>query len=157
MAVLNLARRHLTDAQKVRIGMAIELDLAAEAKARMLAGQKTDPPENLPEGRGPRTSDVVAGKLGIGTGRTYQEHKKVLTEPGQYPTLTYNLPYPQGVPTRSDRSKVEHSEGAMIALVPRSDAFVREPRIGAIRAISRSELPEVGTRPLTKPAAWRRG
>ena len=48
---LNLARRHLTDAQKVALGMTIEPDVAEAARARMERGMPTNPKDNCPEGQ----------------------------------------------------------------------------------------------------------
>ncbi len=57
--VLNLARRHLTDAQRVLAGRAIEPEVAKRARERMLAGKAGNPGEDFPEGGG-RTRDEVA-------------------------------------------------------------------------------------------------
>ncbi len=72
--VLNLARRHLTDAQRVLAERAIEPEVARRARERMLTGQAGNPGENLPDGRG-RTRDEVARLVSIGTGRTYDSGK----------------------------------------------------------------------------------
>ena len=53
-------------------------DMTCKAHARMLVGQKPDPPENLPEGRGPRAYDEVARTVGLGSGRTYERSKQVI-------------------------------------------------------------------------------
>ncbi len=81
MAVrLNAARRHLTDARKVMLGRQIEPDIAAIAKARMVAG-------TLPSRDGRATSKLerstdqqVANEVGIGGAKTYYRHKKVLSQ-----------------------------------------------------------------------------
>lgn len=79
---LNVARRHMTDAQKVLLGRKIEPDIEARAEARRLAAlnRGTERPvmEKFPE-RG-TTRDEVARAVGIGTGRTYENGKKVLDE-----------------------------------------------------------------------------
>lgn len=77
--VLNLARRHLTDAQRVLAGRAIEPEVAKRARERMLAGKAHDPEENLPEGSG-RSRDEVAHLVGIGTGRTYANGKATVEQ-----------------------------------------------------------------------------
>lgn len=81
---LNLARRHLTDVQKVVAGQKIEPDIAERARLRMLAGKAPDPGDNCHQGsdgdRGPRTVDEVAEAVGIPSGRTYERQKKVLDE-----------------------------------------------------------------------------
>ena len=80
-------RRHLTDAQKTRVGIAIEPDIAAEAKLRSLANLKlpSTPPIGGVEGRKGYTAAKVAEKLGIGTGKTYAVHKKVLADLAKEP------------------------------------------------------------------------
>jgi N6-adenosine-specific RNA methylase IME4/ParB-like chromosome segregation protein Spo0J len=78
---LNLSRRHLTDAQKVIVGRQIEPDVALRAEARMLAGKALDPEFTCTQGqRAPQTRDEVAAQVGIGSGLTYERHKKVLDE-----------------------------------------------------------------------------
>ncbi len=95
-AEMNLARRQLTGAQKVLLGKNIEPDIRAEAKARQGARNDLSPvsppgetgevagdrniQENFPECPAPQTRDIVAGKLGIGTGKTYEAHKKILDD-----------------------------------------------------------------------------
>lgn len=85
---LNLARRHLTDAQKVALGRTIEPDIAEEArgrkaqapgqpqgvKAKVSGGQLTTRDE------ADKTRDEVARQVGIGSGRTYERHRKTLEE-----------------------------------------------------------------------------
>ena len=93
-AEMNLARRQLTGAQKVLLGEKIEPDIRAEAKARQGARNDISPVspggetgevagdrnilENFPECFEWTTRDDVATKLGIGTGKTYEAHKKIL-------------------------------------------------------------------------------
>jgi N6-adenosine-specific RNA methylase IME4 len=67
---LNLARRQLTDAQKALIGRQIEPDIAARARERELAGPTYG---NVSIGT---TRDEVAATVGLGTGRTYENHKR---------------------------------------------------------------------------------
>ena len=79
---LNMTRRHLTDVQKVMIGQLIEPDIAERARLRRLANlvgvpKGTDEWENFPTREG-RARDEVALQVGIGEGRTYENHRKVL-------------------------------------------------------------------------------
>ena len=92
----NLDRRHLTDAQKVVLGMQIEPDIADAAKTRQ--GARTDlrtsvtvvtnvePGEPGKTRTTPvqlvsvRTSDQVAKSVSLGSGRTYERGKKVFKE-----------------------------------------------------------------------------
>ncbi len=75
-----IARRHMTDAQKVRLGQDIELDIAAVAKARGLANlrQGNKPPEVDTCPPRDKTRDEVARTAGIGSGRTYERGKEIL-------------------------------------------------------------------------------
>lgn len=63
----NLARRHLTEAQRAMIAARVYEVYAERAKGRMLKG-KGDPGANLPQGseRGPRARDEAAAALGVG-------------------------------------------------------------------------------------------
>jgi N6-adenosine-specific RNA methylase IME4 len=75
---LNLARRHLTDAQKVLLGRQIEPDAAEAARLRMLAGKAVNPPvDTCPQGS-EKTRDDVATRVGMGSGRTYERGKKLI-------------------------------------------------------------------------------
>jgi N6-adenosine-specific RNA methylase IME4/ParB-like chromosome segregation protein Spo0J len=65
---MNVARRQVTDAQKVLLGMQVEGDVAERARRRMLAGGA-----ELSMGT---TRDEVARLVGLGTGRTYDRYKK---------------------------------------------------------------------------------
>jgi len=86
--MLNLARRQLTDGQKVLLGERIEPDIAERALSRMSAGggdkkskQAKSGTENFPYPIEPKeTRDEVAEVVGIGTGRTYENHKKVVAK-----------------------------------------------------------------------------
>lgn len=84
---LNLARRHLTDAQKVLLGRTIEPDVAERARERQ--GQRTDlvstevdtePRGKLSTKSADKTRDAVAQQVGLGTGRTYANHKRTLAK-----------------------------------------------------------------------------
>ncbi len=61
--------------QKVREGWLWEKIEREEAKARMLAG-KNDPRENFPQGR---TTDAVAQKVGLGSGKNYEHASKAVS------------------------------------------------------------------------------
>jgi len=78
---LNMNRRHLTDAQKALIGESIEPDIAERARLRQLklAGRRigSDLVDNCPQGQA-KSRDEVAAQVGLGAGRTYDRHKKVL-------------------------------------------------------------------------------
>lgn len=81
---LNLARRHLTDAQKVLLGRTIEPDVAEAARARQAHGQ-TAPGRSATtdaerEVEPTRAVDEVAAKVGIGSGRTYERHRDTLAK-----------------------------------------------------------------------------
>jgi ParB-like chromosome segregation protein Spo0J len=79
---VNVNRRHLTDAQRALVGIDIEPDVVKRAEERMLAGVAADPPENFPEGSSAGNKgdsrDETAAMVGLGAGRTYENHKKVL-------------------------------------------------------------------------------
>lgn len=86
---LNLARRHLTDGQKTLVGRTIEPDIAERARLRMAAGGAKAAPgrpigkgmENFPDLiQQTTTRDEVAAEVGIGTGRTYENHKRVIEQ-----------------------------------------------------------------------------
>lgn len=79
---LNLARRQLSDAQKTVLGEKIEPDIAERARRRMLAGKKvnSNPVENFPQGEISKSRDEVAQAVGLGSGKTYENHKKTLSE-----------------------------------------------------------------------------
>lgn len=87
-AELNVARRHLTDAQKVKLGRDIEPSIAREAKRRQEA---TRIKEGKPPGgghvstTGEKTRDEVASKVGLGSGRTYERGKQVLEHLAEEP------------------------------------------------------------------------
>lgn len=85
---LNLARRHLTDAQKVLLGRTIEADVAEAMRGKMsAAGAKAAPGKPatsdtpfVPE----RTTDVTAAKVGLGSGRSYERAKSVIEKAEQH-------------------------------------------------------------------------
>jgi len=78
---LNLARRQLTDAQKVLLGRQIEPDVSARSRERQ--GTRTD---LQPGGQvstmfgGEKTRDEVAKAVGIGSGRTYERQRQVVEQ-----------------------------------------------------------------------------
>lgn len=79
---LNLARRHLTDAQKALMGERIEDDIAALARQRMAeAGSKAAPGKpatDVTPFQPKRTTDEVARTVGLGSGRTYERAKETI-------------------------------------------------------------------------------
>lgn len=83
-AELNVARRQLTDAQKVQLGRQIEPDIRAVAAASQ--GTRTDLPTSATTvTKVERTTDAVAQKVGLGSGRTYERGKALLEEVEQEP------------------------------------------------------------------------
>lgn len=86
-AALNVARRQLTDAQKIQLGRTIEPDIAARAEKRMLAG--TQPPTLGPNG--PRVGETgktcyeVAATVQVGSGEIYERGKELLKALEQEP------------------------------------------------------------------------
>ncbi len=82
-AELNLARRQLTDAQKVRLGELLEPDIAYRAEKRMKASLKkgaVSPAVDTCPQREQRTVDETARTVGIGSGRTYERQKAVIDQ-----------------------------------------------------------------------------
>jgi len=81
---LNLARRHLTDAQKALIGRDIEPDIAKRARERMAAAGAKAAPGKPASVDAPlsaqRTVDAVATAVGFGSGRTYERAKRTIEE-----------------------------------------------------------------------------
>lgn len=75
---LNLARRHLTDAQKVALGMTIEPDVAEEARRRQ--GTRSDLTSGTNDPEVERTRDEVARQVGLGSGRTYERAKATIAK-----------------------------------------------------------------------------
>lgn len=81
VVALNLARRHLTDAQKTLLARLVEPDVEEAARQRRLATQNNNAARVLSrvgqvshtevEGR---TRDVVATTVGLGSGRTYERN-----------------------------------------------------------------------------------
>ncbi|MGI8406604.1 MAG: hypothetical protein ACR2OE_17895, partial [Thermomicrobiales bacterium] len=80
-AELNLARRQLTDAQKVRLGELLEPDIAKRAETRQKALGRThgNAPLATDVAKG-RTVDETARTVGIGSGRTYERQKAVIAQ-----------------------------------------------------------------------------
>jgi len=82
---LNLARRHLTDAQKAMLGRQIEPDVASVRGARQLAalrrGAVVGSPSSSSDDDGgdrPRNTDAeVAGRVGMNES-TYRRHRRVI-------------------------------------------------------------------------------
>lgn len=75
---LNLARRQMTDAQKVKLGESIKADVAAEAKARQGTRSDMAPTSAAVAAEVKRTPDVVAARVGLGSGRTYERQRQVI-------------------------------------------------------------------------------
>lgn len=84
---LNADRRQLTDAQRAAMGRRLEARLAEEARKRMAeAGASAAPGRPTEKGRdnSPRLSEEgktrsrIAQQVGLGSGRTYERHRKTL-------------------------------------------------------------------------------
>ena len=73
-AELNVARRQLTDAQKVLLGREIEPDIRAVAAANTTANLPTSEPSASSDALG-RTTQRVADTVGLGSARTYERAK----------------------------------------------------------------------------------
>lgn len=85
VAELNAARRQMTDAQKIMLGIKIEPDIAARAEKRMAeAGTKSSPGKPATRVAGfvqpKRTVDEVARTVQIGSGKTYERGRQVVKE-----------------------------------------------------------------------------
>lgn len=90
VAGLNLHRRHLTAYQRVQVGRRIEqyvreaaqerrMGALAAATGRRRAGQVSGTPKPAPAATDTGESrDVVAGIVGLGSGRTYERAKRVV-------------------------------------------------------------------------------
>jgi len=77
---LNLARRQLTDAQKVLLGRTIEPDVAARSaeRQREIGKAPTDPLwTSVQKGT---TRDEVARTVGLSSGRTYERQRQVVEQ-----------------------------------------------------------------------------
>lgn len=82
-AELNVARRHLTDAQKTKLGRDIEPDIAQRAHERQLAALRRgveDSRSGQLSGTGKETRDEVAKAVGLGSGRSYERYRRVLED-----------------------------------------------------------------------------
>jgi N6-adenosine-specific RNA methylase IME4/ParB-like chromosome segregation protein Spo0J len=78
---LNLARRHLTEAQKVLIARQIEPDIAERARQRQEQLGRTHGDDPLAAGAAKgRTDDEVARAVGLGSGDTYRRAKQVIEQ-----------------------------------------------------------------------------
>lgn len=104
---LNLARRHLTDAQKVMLGRTIEPDVAEAARGRMAeggrSGQVSDPSESR---------DEVARQVGLGSGRTYERHRDTLAKAEKVAPDTVAKAERGEVTMREVAKAVRHAEKA---------------------------------------------
>lgn len=101
----NEFRKDFTVSERVEIGKALEVELAAKAEKRMKAGVQ-NPVENFPEGS--RTRDLAAKAAGFGNGKTYEQAKTVI-EHGA-PELVEAL----------DSGAVSVSAAAAVAELPKS-------------------------------------
>jgi hypothetical protein len=110
---VNVKRRHLTDAQQTMLGDAIKPDIAERAKRRQVqaAGQprgtKASVVENLPPQTLDKTRDEVAAEVGLGTGRTYENHSRVIDEvrtqhPDLLPAIEAGIAEVDGKPVVAD-------------------------------------------------------
>jgi hypothetical protein len=80
---LNVARRHLTDAQRVQLGRLIEPDIAEVARARSQANlrQGNDTPVSpIGDTGNGKTAAAVAALVGLGSMNTYLRGKRVMKE-----------------------------------------------------------------------------
>ena len=92
LIVDNLLRRHLNDAQKVKAGLKLEEIERKRARERQLSKLKQfreTVPENFPERTVEKeekgeTRDIVAQKVGFGSGKQYEKAKKVFLEAPDY-------------------------------------------------------------------------
>lgn len=71
----NEERKEFTIEERVKFGKELEQVEKLKAKEREIKGKKTDPMDHGPQGT---TRDIVAKKIGIGSGRTYSRAKEVV-------------------------------------------------------------------------------
>lgn len=64
--------------KKERIDYAKRLERIEKVKAEIRSGMRTDLCENFPTGGVGRTTDIVASKLGIGSGKQYEKEKYIV-------------------------------------------------------------------------------
>ncbi len=76
VTAMNLQRRNLTDSQSAMVGARLVPLFAEDARQRMLAGQKADPPANLQEGE----ASTIAAKLVHVSPRSVASARKVLLD-----------------------------------------------------------------------------
>lgn len=76
VASMNDLRRHLTASQRAMFADKHREHLEEQAKERMLAGKKVNPPETLPEGKKGDSRDQAGKVVGV-SGRTMDKAKKV--------------------------------------------------------------------------------
>lgn len=134
---LNLARRHLTEAQKVLVGRRIEPDVAERARHRQEAlgrerGGRGDPVGQLsPRVEADRTRDEVAAAVGLGSGKTFDRAKKTVAEierlaPEVLSAMedgTVDMAEARKVVQRAKREEIERTPRPAISLA--ADAPVR--------------------------------
>jgi ParB-like chromosome segregation protein Spo0J len=83
VAELNAARRQMTDAQKIMLGIKIEPDIAARAEKRRIASLKQG--SSIPSRSGQlsgtgETRDEVARTVQLGSGKTYERGRQVVKD-----------------------------------------------------------------------------
>jgi len=105
----NEFRKDFTMSERVEIGKALEVELAAQAEKRMKAGI-ANPVENFPEGS--RTRDLAAKAAGFGNGKTYEQAKAVVEN--AVPELIEAM----------DGGQVSVSAAAAIAELPKAEQAV---------------------------------
>ena len=135
---LNLARRHLTDAQKVLVGMRIEPDVAERARLRQieLGREKGGRPlgTTVHKGEGSTTRDEVADTVGLGAGRTYERAKKTLADVGRLaPDLLPDLEAGRA-DMRDARERVHKENGAHVGRNTGDNEWYTPPEIIAAAA-----------------------
>ncbi len=70
--------RGKTPEQQIREGMTWEPIEKKKAEEREKSGKKADPPENFPEGEKGEVRDIIARRVGLGSGKTYEKGKDVV-------------------------------------------------------------------------------
>lgn len=71
----NEARKSFTKTERLEYASKLTLIEVEKALDRMLAGKAVDPRENFPEGDIGRIRDIIAKRLGIGSGKQYEREK----------------------------------------------------------------------------------
>jgi ParB-like chromosome segregation protein Spo0J len=149
---LNLARRQLTDAQKVLLGRQIEPDVAEEARQRQAHG-KTAPGRSVTSdaerSEPTRSVDEVAKKVGLGSGRTYERAKQVIEAIEKQPdgelliqqveSGTWDIP---DAKTELKQRKVDWTKPSNVTALPRpGDRATPEILDGVAQVFYDAQLP----------------